>query len=46
MSLEDYKGKALVCTSQEFQVSNELWQSLNTVITVKPDMFHNMGVNK
>jgi len=41
--LEKYKGQALVCTSEEFQVSNELWQSLITVIEVKPDMFHNMG---
>lgn len=46
MDLEDFKGKALVCTSPELQVSNNLWQSLNTVISVTSDQFHKIGSGK
>ena len=41
--IEEYQGKALILTRSEEQVDNSIWKTLNTVISVTPDMFHNMG---
>ena len=40
--LSIYKGKALVFTSQEEQVENEVFTTLNTEIEIKKDQFHNI----
>jgi len=44
--IEEYKDKALVLTRREEQVDNDIWKTLNTIIPVTPDMFHNMGSDK
>lgn len=42
MDLSVYKGKALVFTSQEEQVNNEMYTTLNSEIEIKKEMFHNI----
>lgn len=44
--LNDYKGKALVFTTQEEQIRTELFKTLNTIISINEDMFHKMGTKK
>ncbi len=41
--LQEYNGKALIFTNEEEQVNNEIYATLNTVIEINADMFHNMG---
>lgn len=44
--IADYKGKALIFTTQEEQIQNKLYKTLNTVITINESMFHIMGTSK
>ncbi len=39
-NLDDYKGKALILTTQEEQVDTPFYESMITEIRISPDMFH------
>jgi hypothetical protein len=43
--LEQYKGKALVFTSEEEMVDNSIYKTLVTVIEISKDMFHEIKPN-